>query len=443
MVKFNYEFRLNIVFEYLNGIGSTTLARMYGIADKNIILRWVSMYKAYGFKGLIVRNTNMVYSGEYKLKVLNWMHTHHKSYPETALHFNISAPSTIFTWQRRMETKGIIGLYTKRGRPKMNKTKIIESNKLNIDSYKYLIKYEYKKIQYNHENDSKINQVNMLIHKLPSLPKTYILSIIRYPRSVYYYQIKKAKLSDKNDQIKSLIKKIIDQHRGYGYRRVTATLKNDGIIINHKRVQKIMADNDWQCSLYTKKKSKYNSYKGQVGHIAPNLLNGKFNSALFGSKITTDVSEFRYGPEDIKHRVYLSPVLYLYSDKILSYSVSDHPTVEFTLKSLVSALESLRDLPYKTVVHSDQGVQYQSHRWVNTLNKYNALQSMSRKATCSDNAQMESFFHIMKAEMMDRHYDSKDKLIQAMKAWIKDYNENRIKEKLGYQLPNQYLGLAS
>jgi putative transposase len=56
---------------------------------------------------------------------------------------------------------------------------------------------------------------------------------------------------------------------------------------------------------------------------------------------------------------------------------------------------------------------------------------------------MESFFHIMKAEMMDKHYDSKNKLIQSMNAWIKDYNENRIKEKLGYQSPNQYLELIS
>jgi putative transposase len=61
---------------------------------------------------------------------------------------------------------------------------------------------------------------------------------------------------------------------------------------------------------------------------------------------------------------------------------------------------------------------------------------MSWKATCSGNAQMELFFHIMKDEMMDKHYDSKNKLIQTIKDWIKDYNENRIKEKLGYQSPN-------
>ncbi|WP_353340667.1 IS3 family transposase, partial [Apilactobacillus micheneri] len=81
--------------------------------------------------------------------------------------------------------------------------------------------------------------------------------------------------------------------------------------------------------------------------------------------------------------------------------------------------------------------------WVNTIKSYNAIQSMSRKGTCLDNAQMESFFHIMKSEMMNVHYDTKESLIRAMKAWIKDYNENRIKEKLGYQSPNKYLGLIS
>jgi putative transposase len=118
------------------------------------------------------------------------------------------------------------------------------------------------KIQYNHKNDSAFNQAYMLINKLPNLPKSYILKVIGYPKSVYYYQIKKAKFSDKNNKVKNLFKKIIDQHRDYGYHRVTATLKHDGIIINHKRVQRIMAKNKWQCRLYTKKKAKYNSYKG-------------------------------------------------------------------------------------------------------------------------------------------------------------------------------------
>ncbi|WP_353340904.1 DDE-type integrase/transposase/recombinase, partial [Apilactobacillus micheneri] len=131
-------------------------------------------------------------------------------------------------------------------------------------------------------------------------------------------------------------------------------------------------------------------------------------------------------------KVYLSPVMDLYSDQIIAYNISSHPTVKFTLVALNKALSIINNKEIQTIVHSDQGIQYQSHKWVNTIKSYNAIQSMSRKGTCLDNAQMESFFHIMKSEMMNVHYDTKESLIRAMKAWIKDYNENRIKEKLGY-----------
>ena len=90
----------------------------------------------------------------------------------------------------------------------------------------------------------------------------------------------------------------------------------------------------------------------------------------------------------------------LYSDKIISFNISKHPNVSFTLKALNEAMLNLKSLPYRTIVHNDQGFQYQHHSWANTLKKYNAIQYMSRKGTCLDNAQMESFFHIMKSEMI-------------------------------------------
>ncbi|XIF19950.1 MAG: IS3 family transposase [Acetilactobacillus jinshanensis] len=198
--------------------------------------------------------------------------------------------------------------------------------------------------------------------------------------------------------------------------------------------------NNWQCTAFSKKKRKYNSYKGTVGRIAPNLLNRNFKTNLRGHKLVTDVSEFRYGNQDIHHRVYLSPYMDLATDQIISYSISDHPTVEFTLKPLIKGLKKFKrlNLPYKTIVHSDQGIQYQSQLGQDTLKKYNAIQSMSNKGTCLDNAQMESFFHIMKAEMMDKHYQTEGQLVQAMKAWIWYYNHNRPKAKLGYRSPIEY-----
>ncbi|MCL0319340.1 IS3 family transposase [Apilactobacillus xinyiensis] len=219
---------------------------------------------------------------------------------------------------------------------------------------------------------------------------------MNYPRSVYYYQLKQATLVSSRLEVENKVKSLVIKHPTYGYRRLTAVLRKSGLTINHKRVQRIMKRNNLQCRLFSRRKRKYNSYKGQVGHIASNILNGDFTAHKFGQKITTDVSEFRYGNEDINHRVYLSPIMDLYSDKIISFNISEHPTVNFTLKALNAAMISLKQLPYRTIVHSDQGFQYQHHSWSNTLKKYDAIQSMSRKGTCLDNAQMESFFHIMK-----------------------------------------------
>ncbi|WP_407881711.1 IS3 family transposase, partial [Furfurilactobacillus entadae] len=76
------------------------------------------------------------------------------------------------------------------------------------------------------------------------------------------------------------------------------------------------------------------------------------------------------------------------------------------------------------------------------LKQHHAFQSMSRKATCLDNASMESFFHIMKAELFDQAYTTKDSLIQSMTDWLDYYNQRRIKTKLKGKTPVQYRQLA-
>ena len=94
-------------------------------------------------------------------------------------------------------------------------------------------------------------------------------------------------------------------------------------------------------------------------------------------------------------------------------------------------------------VHSDQGIQYQTNTWRQTLKKHRIFQSMSRRATCLDNASMESFFHTMKAELYyDHHYQTKQELIRAMKEWIEYYNQCRIRHKLKGKTPIEYRNLA-
>lgn len=203
-----------------------------------------------------------------------------------------------------------------------------------------------------------------------------------------------------------------------------------------------MHEHDWLCQAYNRQKRKYNSYKGTVGKIAPNRFKQRFKTDRPYQKLVADVSEFRYGGMSQRERVYLEPVLDLFSGEILAFNISSHPTVEFAVKPLRKALNKIPKQDYRTTVHTDQGFQYQNCAWQEALKEHHVFQSMSRKATCLDNAAMESFFHIMKVEVMSEHFENKEDLIRAMTDWIDFYNQRRIKVKLDGKSPVKYRELA-
>src|SRR3954447_4587461 len=156
MVKFSSECREKVVLEYLNGGGGThELAKKYGISSHTTILNWVNQYKKYGDKAFEVRSPKDVYDGKFKLEVLEWMGRNGASLPETALHFNISTPSTIWTWKRTYEEKGVEALFKRRGRPihmtanhdhqQGNKEDSSELEKLKLENRMLRIENEYLK----------------------------------------------------------------------------------------------------------------------------------------------------------------------------------------------------------------------------------------------------------------------------------------------------------
>jgi len=270
--------------------------------------------------------------------------------------------------------------------------------------------------------------------------------VTHIPRSTYYYAKNHQGRVFDDSQIIQAIDEVRQRDakytKKYGYRRITDALHELGFKINHKRVLRIMRDNDWLCRAFNRQKRKYNSYKGTVGTIASNRLKRRFRTDRPYQKLVADVSEFRYGGMSQSERVYLEPVLDLFSGEVLAFNISDHPTVEFAVKPLREALESLPRLGYRTTVHTDQGFQYQNRAWRKILKKHRVFQSMSRKATCLDNAAMESFFHIMKAEVMDEHFETQHQLVQAMTEWIEFYNQRRIKTKLNGKSRVKYRELA-
>ena len=181
-------------------------------------------------------------------------------------------------------------------------------------------------------------------------------------------------------------------------------------------------------SKFKTRSRKYSSYKGQIGKVADNVVDRQFKTSKPNQLWLTDVTEFRIKGKEEK--LYLSPILDLFNSEIISYTLSNHPTIKLTNTMLDKALSKTRDTS-ELIIHSDQGFHYQHSSWANKLEKFNITQSMSRKGNCLDNSPMENFFGILKQEMYyGEDFKSYDELVNEIEKYIKWYNEDRIKTKL-------------
>ncbi len=251
-------------------------------------------------------------------------------------------------------------------------------------------------------------------------------------RSTFYYHIKRIGKTDGYDDLRARIRKIYDQHKGrYGYRRITIQLRDDGVIVNHKTVRKLMIS----MSLKAKRRNqRYRSYKGDVGNIAPNVINRDFSADAPNKKWTTDVTQMK-----IKNRkLFLSPILDMFNGEIVSYDISSIPNMRMIQTMLKRAFRKNNDLS-GLILHSDQGWQYQQKIYQTILKERGIIQSMSRKGNCLDNSMMENFFGLMKTELLYlQDWESVEQFEKALKAYIKYYNNDRIKLRLKGKSPVQY-----
>lgn len=245
-------------------------------------------------------------------------------------------------------------------------------------------------------------------------------------------------------ELETLILEIRKQHKDFGYRRICEQLRKNKDVVNKKKVQRIVQKLGIQVTSFTRKSRKYNSYKGRIGKIAPNRLHRRFNTNVPHQKITTDTSEFKYYEIDDKGRMiikklYLDPFMDLCNREIISYGISQKPSAENIMKALNEAIDITSDCQYRRTFHSDQGWAYQMKAYSHTLKSNRIYQSMSRKGNCYDNSVMENFFGIMKQEMYyGVVYHSYNELKSAIEKYIKYYNEQRIKQNLGWMSPAEY-----
>jgi putative transposase len=228
------------------------------------------------------------------------------------------------------------------------------------------------------------------------------------------------------------IDNIVSTTRMYGYRRVTAQLRLDGLTINRKRVLRLMKANGLA---YKAKKRKTNTTDSDHPHRKyPNLLKS-FKVNRLNQVWVSDMTYIRLEGGF----VYLAAILDLYSRRCIGWALSKNIDTELTLQALMMAIET-RKPGAGLIHHSDQGVQYASHRYTEALEQIHAQVSMSRKACPTDNAYMESFMGTLKREEVDlSDYGSYEEVLEGLDFFLEElYNRKRLHSSLGYKSPMMF-----
>jgi transposase InsO family protein len=256
---------------------------------------------------------------------------------------------------------------------------------------------------------------------------------LEVPRSTYY-RWKNKRVDHLQKNIEQKVGKLCHQFKfRYGYRKITALLRREDLQVNHKRIQRIMQKQGWQCRVKVKKRKPI----GQPYHIAHNILNRTFQAERPLEKLVTDITYLPFGPKPL----YLSSIQDLFNGEIIAYSIGERQDTDFVLDTL----RQLPTLSSHCTLHSDQGSVYTSYAYQKQVKERGMTMSMSRKGTPADNASIESFHSSLKTETfyLDNLTCTTTAIVkQIVEDYITYYNNIRIQTKLNNQSPVQYRKLA-
>lgn len=219
-----------------------------------------------------------------------------------------------------------------------------------------------------------------------------LCQLLSVSRSGYYAYLKRKK-NDRDAKALQLISKVYNRYEGkYGYRQLQLFVwQDEGVWMNHKKVLRLMQNLGLQAKI--RRKRRFNMKVAE--RVAENVLKRDFMATQPNRKWVTDITQYRIG----ERWLYLSAVKDLFNNEIVAYQLSERNDNELVLRTFAKAFAKHKDVT-GLVVHSDQGFQYTSHAYHDTLPKVGAQISMSRRGNCLDNASMESFFSHLKTEAL-------------------------------------------
>jgi len=252
-------------------------------------------------------------------------------------------------------------------------------------------------------------------------------------RAGYYRRLAEVEPAEEEMTVRDAIQKIALEHkRRYGYRRITAQLRRQGMVVNHKRVLKLMREDNLlairqrQFVITTDSRHELKVYVNLAARMELNGLNQLW---------VADITYIRLQEEF----VYLSVIIDRYSRRVVGWALDRTLAARMAVVALQRAIAARQPGP-GLVHHSDRGFQYASKEYVDVLQAHKMEPSMSRAANPYDNAACESFMKTLKQEeIYCNQYRDQEELSAHIEEFIDlYYNRQRLHSALGYRTPEEF-----
>lgn len=267
----------------------------------------------------------------------------------------------------------------------------------------------------------------------PCITVERLCRVAEVSRASFYRHWHETEPRTEETAVRDAIQRLCLAHRHYGYRRIGVLLHRDGWQVNHKRVLRLMREDNLLC-LRRRPFVPLTTNSRHGWEVVPNLARGMRLSGI-DQLWVADITYVRLA----EAFVYLAVILDAFSRKVIGWALEEHLRAELALAALEMAIDARRPRQGSVIHHSDRGVQYACIDYTTLLDRHDIQASMSRLGNPYDNAKAERFMRTLKQEEVDgsAYRDVGDARAQ-IASFIEIYNRQRLHSALDYLSPDEY-----